>query len=138
LFDPLIQINAPNLDPGTGCFARSVIGTNRDLKTMQKLLDTEIATLCDLPDDKTRRRSVSGRILALQRKRIAICATLVNRRSEAAKRVVDLACWFNGNGALKAIENPNLGLVLDVRRQRMNGAAADRAFGPRRSRSVKA
>src|SRR5262249_16339713 len=56
---------------------------------------------------------VSGRLLALQRKRIAICATLVNRRIEAAKPVVDLACWFNGNGALRAIENRDPGLASE-------------------------
>jgi len=82
-----------------------VIGTNRDLMAAQRLLNSEIAALCKLPDDKSRRRWVSGRLLALQRKRIAICATLVNRRIEAAKPVVDLACWYNGNGALRAIEN---------------------------------
>ena len=82
-----------------------MIGTNRDLMAAQRLLNSEIAALCKLPDDKSRRRWVSGRLLALQRKRIAICATLVNRRIEAAKPVVDLACWYNGNGALRAIEN---------------------------------
>ena len=82
-----------------------MIGTNRDLMAVQRLLNSEIVALCKLPDDKSRGRWASVRLLALQRKRIAICATLVNRRIEAAKPVVDLACWFNGNGALRAIEN---------------------------------
>ena len=80
-----------------------MIGTNRDLMAVQRLLNAEIAALCKLLGDKSRRRRVSSRLLALQRKRIAICATLVNRRIEAAKPVVDLACWFNGNGALRAM-----------------------------------
>jgi hypothetical protein len=81
-----------------------VIGTNLDLIAIQRLLDAEIAALCKLPGGKCRRRWVSGRLLTLQRDRIVICATRVNRRIEAAKPVVDLACWFNGNGALKAIQ----------------------------------
>jgi hypothetical protein len=90
-----------------------VIGTNRDLMAVQRLLNAEIAALCKLPHDKSRRRWTSGRLLALQRKRIAICATLVNRRIEAAKPVVDLACWFNGNGALRAIENRGTGFASE-------------------------
>ena len=90
-----------------------MIGTNRDLMAVQRLLNAEIAALCKLLGDKSRRRRVSSRLLALQRKRIAICATLVNRRIEAAKPVVDLAIWFNGNGALRAIENRDPGLASE-------------------------
>lgn len=91
-----------------------MIGTNRELMAIQLLLDSEIAALCKLRDSKSCQRWVSSRLLTLQRERIAICATLVNRRIEAAKPVVDLACWFNGSGALKAIENPYAELASEV------------------------
>jgi hypothetical protein len=78
----------------------SVIGTNRDLKSMQRILDWRITELKQLADDAPEQNWISDRLAFLSRQRIAVCATLVNRRIEAARHVVDLSRWFNGNGAL--------------------------------------
>jgi hypothetical protein len=48
----------------------------------------------------------ADRLAALGRECIAVSATLVNRRIEAAKKVVDLSRWFNGNGALFRATEP--------------------------------
>jgi hypothetical protein len=49
---------------------------------------------------------ISDRLAALGREHIAVSATLVNRRIEATKKVVDLSRWFNGNGALFRATEP--------------------------------
>ena len=78
----------------------SVIGTNRDLKSMQRILDCRIIELKQLAGDAPEQNWISDRLAVLSRQRIAVCATLVNRRIEAARHIVDLSRWFNGNGAL--------------------------------------
>ena len=78
----------------------SVIGTNRDLKSMQHILNCRITELKQLASAAPEQGWISDRLTTLGRERIAVSATLVNRRTEAAKKVVDLSRWFNGNGAL--------------------------------------
>lgn len=43
---------------------------------------------------------VSDRLAAFGRERIMVSAALVNRRSEAGKKVVDLSRWYTGDGVL--------------------------------------
>jgi hypothetical protein len=78
----------------------SMIGTNRDLKSMQRILDCRIIALKQLAGAAPEQNWISRRLAFLSRQRIAVCATLVNRRIEAARHIVDLSRWFNGNGAL--------------------------------------
>jgi hypothetical protein len=78
----------------------SVIGTNRDLKSIQRILDCKIIELRQLSNAAPEQRWISDRLATLGRQRIAISAALVNRRIEAAKTVVELSRWFDGNGAL--------------------------------------
>jgi hypothetical protein len=78
----------------------SVIGANRDLKSMQRILECRIIELKQLAGDAPARDWITDRLAVLSRQRIAVCATLVNRRIEAARPIVDLSRWFNGNGAL--------------------------------------
>lgn len=80
-----------------------MIGTNRDLKSLQRSLDAEFAALSRLADRAHDQSWIPFRLAALRRRRIAISATLANRRIEATKQVVDLSRWFNGNGALDTV-----------------------------------
>lgn len=77
-----------------------MIGTNRDLKSIQRILGCRIIELKQLAGNAPEQGWISNRLTTLGRERIAVSATLVNRRTEAAKKVVDLSRWFNGNGAL--------------------------------------
>jgi hypothetical protein len=92
-----------------------VIGTNSDLELIRGRLDSEIAALSRRTDSATDQAWVTYRLVTLGRRRIAVAATLANRRAEAAKKVVDLSRWFSGDGALGEIK------AL---------AAADRRQGP--------
>jgi hypothetical protein len=80
-----------------------VIGTNRDLKSLQRSLDAEFAALSRLADRTHDQSWIPVRLAAVGRWRIAIAATLANRRIEAAKQVVDFTRWYDGNGALGAV-----------------------------------
>ncbi len=92
-----------------------MIGTNSDLELIRGCLDSEIATLSRLADNNaTDQAWVTYRLVTLGRRRIAVAATLANRRAEAAKKVVDLSRWFTGDGALSEIK----GLAATERRQR--------------------
>ena len=77
-----------------------MIGTNRDLKSIQRILDCRIMELKQLARGASDPAWISARLTALGRERIAVSAILANRRIEAAKKIVDLSCWFSGNGAL--------------------------------------
>ena len=77
-----------------------MIGTNRDLRSMQRILDDQKIELKRLACADREQTWISERLSSLGRERVAVSATLVNRRTEAAKKVVDLSCWFTGNGAL--------------------------------------
>ena len=86
----------------------SVIGTNRDLKSMQRIRNCRITALKQLASAVPEQGWISDRLTTLGRERIAVSATLVNRRTEAAKKVVDLSRWFNGNGAEFSVEATGL------------------------------
>jgi hypothetical protein len=82
-----------------------VIGTNSDLELIRGCLDSEIAALSRLVDSQTSDQAwITYRLVTLGRRRIAVSATLANRRAEAAKKVVDLSRWFTGDGALGEIK----------------------------------
>ena len=80
-----------------------MIGTNRDLKSLQHSLDAEFAALSRLADRTHDQSWIPVRLAAVTRWRIAISTTLANRRIEATKKVVDLSRWYDGNGALAAV-----------------------------------
>ena len=94
----------------------SVIGTNRDLKSMRRILNCRITELKQLAGAAPEQGWISDRLTTLGRERIAISATLVNRRTEAAKKVVDLSRWFNGNGALFS-SGPHRDVAKQTRKQ---------------------
>jgi low affinity Fe/Cu permease len=77
-----------------------MIGTNRDLAAMQKLLDREILQLKRLASGGAKPGLLEHRVASLCRQRVAVCAALVNRRIEASNKVVVFARWVSGNGAL--------------------------------------
>lgn len=77
-----------------------MLGTNRDLTTMQELLDFEILRFDAMAKGAPEQAWIRHRFVCLTRQRIAVCAALVNRRAEAAKKVVDFSRWVSGNGAL--------------------------------------
>ena len=96
-----------------------MIATNRDLATMQQLLDHEILRLHGLPSGMAKPAWINRRLASLCRQRIAICAARVNRRMEASKRVVEFSRWVNGDGALGAtgssiFETPRLDKAKDA------------------------
>jgi hypothetical protein len=78
----------------------SMIGTNRDLGSIQQILDCRIMELKQLASATPDRAWVSAELTALGRDRIAVSAILANRRIEAAKRVVVLSRWLTGNGVI--------------------------------------
>ena len=77
-----------------------MLGRNRDYEAMIADIDQKI--------DERERAMLSGRLVAgtaatlsdLRETRQTIKMLLLNRRIEAAKRVVDFARWKDGNGAL--------------------------------------
>lgn len=77
-----------------------MIGTNRDLTAMRQLLDFEIRKFGAMAKATPGQDWIQKRLDSLCRQRLAVCAALVNRRAEAAKRVVDFSRWTSGNGAL--------------------------------------
>jgi hypothetical protein len=79
-----------------------MIGTNRDLIEIRRLLDREIHRLQELAADMPSPGWVDRRLETMCRQRISVCAALVNRRMEAANEVVVFARWVSGNGALGA------------------------------------
>jgi hypothetical protein len=87
-----------------------VIGTNRDLKSLQHSLDTEFAALNRLADHADDQSWIPVRLAAVTRWRIAISTTLANRRIEATKQIVDLSRWYDGNGALGAVIDCGAGM----------------------------
>ncbi len=77
-----------------------MIGTNRDLREMGHILDHEIVRLQQLAVETTAPGWVHRRLALACRQRISVCAALVNRRTEAANKVIDFARWVSGGGAL--------------------------------------
>jgi low affinity Fe/Cu permease len=77
-----------------------MIGTNRDLVQMQQILDREIFRLNRLAGGPRGPGGIETRLARMCRQRISICAALVNRRIEAANKVVEFSRWVSGNGAL--------------------------------------
>jgi hypothetical protein len=75
-----------------------MIGTNRDLRSIQQTLDCRIIELKQLADATSDQAWISARLTALGRERIAVSAILANRRIEAAKKVVVFSRWLTGNG----------------------------------------
>jgi hypothetical protein len=79
----------------------AVIGTNRDLNAIQRMLDFEIIQLKQQLAGSARDEVwISNRLAVVCRQRVAVCATLANRRIEATRQAVDLSRWLTGNGAL--------------------------------------
>jgi len=79
---------------------KPMIGTNRDLVVMREILEFEISRCQTMAKSSPGQRWIGDRLVSLSRQRIAVSAALVNRRAEAAKRVVDFSRWVSGNGAL--------------------------------------
>jgi hypothetical protein len=77
-----------------------MIGTNRDLVEMQQILDREIFRLNRLAGGPRGPGGIETRLAMMCRQRISVCAALVNRRIEAANKVVEFSRWVSGNGAL--------------------------------------
>jgi hypothetical protein len=77
-----------------------MIGTNRDLVQMQQILDREISRLNRLAGGARDTERIETRLATMCRQRISVCAALVNRRIEAANKVVEFSRWVSGNGAL--------------------------------------
>jgi hypothetical protein len=77
-----------------------MIGTNRDLASMQALLDHEIRLLNRMLGTAPEQNMIEARLSLLRRQRIAVCAAVVNRRIEASNKVVVFSDWVSGNGAL--------------------------------------
>jgi hypothetical protein len=84
-----------------------MIGTNRDLAEMQQILDREILRLNLLAGSRGP-GGIDQRLALMCRQRISVCAALVNRRIEAANKVVEFSRWVSGNGALGSpVGEPN-------------------------------
>ena len=75
-----------------------MIGTNRDLKSMQRILNCRITELKQLAGAAPEQGWISDRLTTLGRERIAVSAILANRRIEAAKKVVVFSRWLTGTG----------------------------------------
>jgi hypothetical protein len=68
-----------------------VTGTNRDLTSMQRVLDCRIIELAQLTCTAQDQAWIRGRLTSLGRQPVVVSPTLVNRRSEATKNVVDFS-----------------------------------------------
>jgi len=77
-----------------------MIGTNRDLKSIQRHLDCRIMALSRPAGAAAEQAWVTDQLTALARQRITVSSILANRRIEAAKQVVDFSRWLSGNGIL--------------------------------------
>ncbi len=89
-----------------------MIGTNRDLVKIQHMLDHEIRRLRELAADAPGPCWIDRRLETMCRQRISVCAALVNRRIEAAHKVVVFSRWVSGNGALDSITgDPSRGVA---------------------------
>jgi hypothetical protein len=77
-----------------------MIGTNRELESIRRMLDDRIAELSRCAGSASCPCWVPDLIAAFGRQRTMLAATLANRRIEAVKKVVDLGRWYNGDGAL--------------------------------------
>lgn len=76
-----------------------MIGTNRELMSIQRILDCRILALRQSINGVPDPDCIAARLTALGRERIAVSAIPANRRIEAAKKVVDLTRWFTENSA---------------------------------------
>ena len=91
-----------------------MIGTNQDLVEMQQILDREITRLNRLTAGTRGPGWFENRLGLLCRQRISVCAALVNRRIEAANKVVEFSRWVSGNGALgSAVGEPDRAKAAD-------------------------
>ena len=79
---------------------RPMIGTNRDLAAMREIIEIEIRRFKAIAAERPGQSWMEHQFVSLSRQRIALCAALVNRRIEAAKKVVDFTLWVTANGAL--------------------------------------
>jgi hypothetical protein len=77
-----------------------MIGTNRELKLIQRISDCRIWELTQFGDGAPDPDWISAWLTALARQRIVVLAILANQRIEGAKKVVSLSHWFTGNSAL--------------------------------------
>jgi hypothetical protein len=77
-----------------------MVGTNRELKSIQRLSDCWIWELTQFGDGAPDPDWISAWLTALARQRIVVLAILANQRIEGAKKVVSLSHWFTGNSAL--------------------------------------
>jgi len=87
-----------------------VIVTNRDLNAMRDELDRELFRLHALrskPNRPAETERIERQIGLLCRRRVAICAAIVNRRIEASRNIVSLLRWASGCGALDNIPGLN-------------------------------
>jgi hypothetical protein len=77
-----------------------MIGTNRELESIGRMLDCRILELSRLARGTPERASASRQLTALIRQRLAVSAVLANRRIEASEKVVEFSRWLTGDGAL--------------------------------------
>ena len=77
-----------------------MIGTNRDLRSIRRILDCRIMELKQLAAASSDPAWISAQLAALGRERITVSAILANRRIEARKKVVVFSRWFTGSVVL--------------------------------------
>ena len=80
-----------------------MVGTNRDLAAIKQILQREIDQLLYLAIGTRDTVRIERELSLLYRQRLAVCAALVNRRIEAANKIVSLSRWASGNGALDLV-----------------------------------
>lgn len=76
---------------------------------MREAIDYELLRLTSLAKlglDAAGAGGVAFEIARLRRERIALCAAIANRRTEAARTVVSFARWASGDGALDMLFLP--------------------------------
>jgi hypothetical protein len=78
-----------------------MLGTNGELRTLLEHIDREVRQHeRDIRWGSQPNSTVVGRLGELRGIRRLLLRVLLNRRTEASKKVVDLAVWLNGSGAL--------------------------------------
>lgn len=78
-----------------------MLGTNGELRTLLEHIDREVRQHeRDIRWGGQPDSTVVGRLGELRGVRRLLLRVLLNRRAEASKKVVDLALWLNGSGAL--------------------------------------
>jgi len=86
-----------------------MLGTNRQFESMLRQVDSQIGAMERALTHGEQPARLAPALEELWAKRRAVKLLLLNRKVEAAKKVVDFQRWRDGNGALYLAQAPSGG-----------------------------